>query len=94
MILRDKNWNEHRFKKIKKTISEIDSIMASNFLGFWSILGGEWEGNRSKTKEQRERQINRNKTLQTRAAEKILNPGEAIKRPNIHTSTQFNSIYT
>ena len=66
----------------------MDGILASIFLGFWSILGGKLGGKpeprstqkgiekRCKKEEQRDCQKSRNKNLQPRARERILGPGE------------------
>ena len=66
----------------------MDGILASIFLGFWSILEGKLGGKleprstqkgiekRCKKEEQRDCQKSRNKNLQPRAGERILGPGE------------------
>ena len=66
----------------------MDGILASIFLGFWSILGGKLGGKteprstqkgiekRCEKEEQRECQKSRNKNPQRRAAGRVLGPGE------------------
>ena len=66
----------------------MDGILASIFLGFWSILGGKLGGKpeprstqkgiekRCKKEEQRDCQKSRNKNPQPRAAPRVLGPGE------------------
>ena len=66
----------------------MDGILASIFLGFWSILGGKLGGKpqprstqkgiekQCKKEEQRDYQKSRNKNLQRRAGETILGPGD------------------
>ena len=66
----------------------MDGILASIFLGFWSILGGKLGGKpeprstqkgiekRCKKEEQRDCQKSRNKNLQRRATPRVLGPGE------------------
>ena len=68
----------------------MDGILASIFLGFWSILGGKLGGKpeprstqkgiekRCKKEEQRDCQKSRNKTLQPRHTERVLGPGEGV----------------
>ena len=66
----------------------MDGILASIFLGCWSILGGKLGGKpeprstqkgiekRCKKEEQRDCQKIRNKNLQPRATARVLGPGE------------------
>ena len=63
----------------------MDGILASIFLGFWSILGGKKPEPRSTQKsiekrcekeEQRDCQKSRNKNPQRRAPPRVLGPGE------------------
>ena len=68
----------------------MDGILASIFLGFWSILGGKLGGKpeprstqkgiekRCKKEEQRDCQKSRNKNLQPRATPRVLGPGEGV----------------
>ena len=68
----------------------MDGILASIFLGFWSILGAKLGGKpeprstqkgiekRCKKEEQRDCQKDRNKNLQPRATGRILSPGEGV----------------
>ena len=70
---------QNRPKIDQKTESKMDGILASIFLGFWSILGGKLGGKpeprstqkgiekRCKKEEQRDCQKSRNKNLQRRA---------------------------
>ena len=78
----------NRPKIDQKTESKMDGILASIFLGFWSILGAKLGGKpeprstqkgiekRCKKEEQRDCQKSRNKNLQPRAGERVLGPGE------------------
>ena len=68
----------------------MDGILASIFLGFWSILGAKLGGKpeprstqkgiekRCKKEEQRDCQKSRNKNLQPRAPPRVLGPGEGV----------------
>ena len=68
----------------------MDGILASIFLGFWSILGGKLGGKpeprstqkgiekRCKKEEQRDCQKSRNKNFQHRAPPRVLGPGEGV----------------
>ena len=82
--------SQNRPKIDQKTESKMDGILASIFLGFWSILGGKLGGKteprstqkgiekRCKKEEQRDCQKSRNKNLQPRAGERVLGPGEGV----------------
>ena len=82
--------SQNRPKIDQKTESKMDGILASIFLGFWSILGGKLGGKpeprstqkgiekRCKKEEQRDCQQSRNKNLQPRATGRILSPGEGV----------------
>ena len=68
----------------------MECILASIFLGFWSILGAKLGGKleprstqkgiekRCKKEEQRDCQKSRNKNLQRRATPRVLGPGEGV----------------
>ena len=68
----------------------MDGILASIFLGFWSILGGKLGGKpeprstqkgiekRCKKEEQRDCQKSRNKNPQPRHPPRVLGPGEGV----------------
>ena len=82
--------SQNRSKIDQKTESKMDGILASIFLGFWSILGGKLGGKpeprstqkgiekRCKKEEQRDCQKSRNKNLQPRATPRVLGPGEGV----------------
>ena len=82
--------SQNRPKIDQKTESKMDGILASIFLGFWSILGGKLGGKpeprstqkgiekRCKKEEQRDCQKSRNKNLQPRATPRVLGPGEGV----------------
>ena len=80
--------NQNQPKIDQKTESKMDGILASIFLGFWSILGGKLGGKpeprstqkgiekRCEKEEQRECQKSCNKNLQRPATGRVLGPGE------------------
>ena len=82
--------SQNRVNIDQKTEPKMDGILASIFLGFWSILGGKLGGKpeprstqkgiekRCKKEEQRDCQKSRNKNLQRRANPRVLGPGEGV----------------
>ena len=86
--------SQNRPKIDQKTESKMDGILASIFLGFWSILGGKLGGKmeprstqkgiekRCKKEEQRDCQKSRNKNLQPRRTPRVLGPGDETFRMN------------
>ena len=80
--------SKNRLEIDQKTESKMDGILASIFLGFWSILGGKlgWKPEprstqkgiekRCKKEEQRDCQKSRNKNPQRLAPPRVLGPGE------------------
>ena len=80
--------SQNRLKIDQKTESKMDGILASIFLGFWSILGAKLGGKpeprstqkgiekRCKKEERRDCQKSRNRNPRRRAIRRVLGPGE------------------